>query len=85
MPLTPDQIAAYHRDGFVTAHEVFAADAAALQAESDRLLTLTHLMESNNIRCRWQDHVETGECRFDCFDPSLTSVRCARASLVRLC
>jgi hypothetical protein len=26
-------------------------------------------MDPNNIRCRWQDHVETGECRFDCFDP----------------
>ena len=29
------------------------------------------LIGSVNIRCRWQNHVETGECRFDCFDPVL--------------
>jgi hypothetical protein len=27
------------------------------------------LTDSDNIRCRWQNHIETGECRFDCFDP----------------
>ncbi len=69
MSLTPEQIAAYHRDGFVTAHGVFAAEAAALQAECERLTGLKPLIDSNNIRCRWQDHAETGECRFDCFDP----------------
>lgn len=69
MPLSPDQIAAYHRDGFITARGVFAAEAAALQQDAERLMMLTPLMDSNNIRCRWQDHAETGECRFDCFDP----------------
>jgi hypothetical protein len=69
MPLTPAQIAAYHRDGFVTAPGVFSRKAAELKDEAVRLMGLTHLMESNNIRCRWQDHAETGECRFDCFDP----------------
>lgn len=69
MSLTPDQIAAYHRDGYVIARGVFAAEAAELQDEASRLITLTHLMDANNVRCRWQDHAETGECRFDCFDP----------------
>ncbi|HEY1050070.1 MAG TPA: phytanoyl-CoA dioxygenase family protein [Prosthecobacter sp.] len=69
MPLTPDQIAAYHRDGFLIVPGVFAAEAVALQQDAERLMTLTALMDSNNIRCRWQDHAETGECRFDCFDP----------------
>ncbi|TDU68127.1 ectoine hydroxylase-related dioxygenase (phytanoyl-CoA dioxygenase family) [Prosthecobacter fusiformis] len=69
MPLTPDQISAYHRDGYLTVRGVFADDAAALQDEAERLMTLSHLMDANNIRCRWQDHAETGECRFDCFDP----------------
>lgn len=69
MPLTPEQISDYHRDGYVTALGVFTSEAAALQEDAERLLTLTPLMESNNIRCRWQDNVETGECRFDCFDP----------------
>ncbi len=69
MSLTPDQIGAYHRDGFITAHGIFAAEAEALQNEAVRLTGLAPLIDSNNIRCRWQDHAETGECRFDCFDP----------------
>ena len=27
------------------------------------------LIDTANIRCRWQDHATTGECLFDCFDP----------------
>src|SRR5215510_11226791 len=27
------------------------------------------LIDKQNIRCRWQNHCDTGECRFDCFDP----------------
>lgn len=69
MKLTDEQIASYNRDGFLTVPGVFAAEAAALQNEAARLMTLTALMDSNNIRCRWQNHAETGECRFDCFDP----------------
>ncbi len=69
MDLRTDQIAAYHRDGFVTVRGLFAAGATALQDEAARLTGLAHLIDSNNIRCRWQDHAETGECRFDCFDP----------------
>lgn len=69
MSLTLDQISAYHRDGYLTVPGVFKEEATALQEEAARLLTLTPLMEANNIRCRWQDHAETGECRFDCFDP----------------
>ena len=69
MPLTPEQIAAYHRGGFVTARGVFAAAVAELQNEASRLTGLTPLIDVNNIRCRWQNHAETGECRFDCFDP----------------
>jgi 2-aminoethylphosphonate dioxygenase len=69
MPLSPDQISSYHRDGFLTVPAAFAHEAEALQNEAARLMTLSALMDSNNIRCRWQDHAETGECRFDCFDP----------------
>lgn len=69
MSLTPDQLSDYHRDGFLTVRGVFAAEAAALQKDAERLMTLNALIDANNIRCRWQDHAETGECRFDCFDP----------------
>lgn len=40
-----------------------------LRREANRLLQRADLMDSDNIRCRWQNHVDTGECRFDCFDP----------------
>lgn len=69
MPLTAEQIASYHREGFLIVPGVFAAESEVLQDEAARLMAMTHLMDSNNIRCRWQNHAETGECRFDCFDP----------------
>src|SRR5258708_31573592 len=40
-----------------------------LAIQARRLFQRTDLIDSDNIRCRWQNHVETGECRFDCFDP----------------
>ena len=60
----------YHRDGFITIPEVLSGEEVrALQAEADRLLARTDLIDNDNLRCRWQNHVDTGECRFDCFDP----------------
>ena len=74
MPLAksrhPDYPALYQSQGHVTIPAVF--DAAAireLEVECDRLLSLQSLIHSDNIRCRWANHVETDECRFDCFDP----------------
>lgn len=68
--VSPAQVDQYHRDGFLILREAFSAEeAAALQTEAERLMSRTDLMDSDNIRCRWQNHVETGECRFDCFDP----------------
>jgi 2-aminoethylphosphonate dioxygenase len=64
------QICQYHDDGFLVLRGVFSAEEAGeLAAEAERLFARTELIEINNIRCRWQNHVETGECRFDCFDP----------------
>jgi ectoine hydroxylase-related dioxygenase (phytanoyl-CoA dioxygenase family) len=63
-------VAQYNRDGFLIVRGVLApTDIAALDAEANRLLQRTDLMDTNNIRCRWQDDTITGECRFDCFDP----------------
>ena len=60
----------YHADGFLIVRGVFAADRIAeLDTEAQRLLGRADLIDSDNIRCRWQDHAETKECRFDCFDP----------------
>lgn len=69
--LNPEQVARYHDDGFLVVRRVFSAeemDEAAI--ESERLFTTRRdLMDTRNIRCRWQNHFETGECRFDTFDP----------------
>jgi len=60
----------YHCDGFVTVRKVLTPEEiATLQAEAARLFERNDLIDSDNIRCRWQNHSETGECRFDCFDP----------------
>src|SRR5262249_55403001 len=42
---------------------------ALVSMEADALLGRTDLIASDNIRCRWQPHVETQECLFETFDP----------------
>lgn len=42
---------------------------ARAAAEADRLFQRRDLIDSRNIRCRWQNHYQTDECRFDTFDP----------------
>jgi len=60
----------YRADGFAMARGVFSpAEVAEMAREADRLLLRTELIDTDNIRCRWQNHETTGECRFDCFDP----------------
>jgi hypothetical protein len=61
----------YLRDGYLLLPGLFAADEAAAAAdEADRLLRECHdLIHTDNLRCRWQNHVETGECLFETFDP----------------
>jgi ectoine hydroxylase-related dioxygenase (phytanoyl-CoA dioxygenase family) len=69
-PVSAEQLQQYYDDGFLVVREVFAADEiAALAAEADTLFARQELIDKQNIRCRWQDHAQTKECRFDCFDP----------------
>jgi ectoine hydroxylase-related dioxygenase (phytanoyl-CoA dioxygenase family) len=69
-PIDTVQAAQYHVDGFLVVRQVFGRDRIAeLEAEADRLCRRLDLIDPNNIRCRWQDHATSGECRFDCFDP----------------
>ena len=68
--LTAAQVAQYDRDGYLILRQVFTAEEiASLAAEAETLLERRELMDTQNIRCRWSDHVETQECTFDCFDP----------------
>src|SRR5262245_28910008 len=78
--LAPEKIATYRHDGFIIVHDVFTREEVEeLDAEAGRLLKRADLIDSDNIRCRWQNCVTTGECRFDCFDPVIDlSPTCAR-------
>ncbi|HTI68629.1 MAG TPA: phytanoyl-CoA dioxygenase family protein, partial [Candidatus Limnocylindria bacterium] len=68
--LTAEQQARYNSQGFLILRGVFSpAEARELQQEATRLFQRSDLMDSDNIRCRWSNHHETEECRFDCFDP----------------
>jgi len=53
---------------------------AALADEADRLLAdCKHLIDRNNLRCRFMQHVDSGEPLFEVFDPvSDISPLCAR-------
>ena len=60
----------YRRTGFLIVRNVFNEDEIqALQAEADLRLERSELIDTQNIRCRWQDNAATGECMVDCFDP----------------
>ncbi len=60
----------YRADGYAIVKHVFSpGEMAALSEEANRLFALGDLIDVDNLRCRWQNHVETSECRFDCFDP----------------
>jgi 2-aminoethylphosphonate dioxygenase len=65
-----DAIDRYALDGYVVCPGVFARDEIVeLSREANRLFSRRDLIDFRNIRCRWQNHHETGECRFDTFDP----------------
>jgi 2-aminoethylphosphonate dioxygenase len=65
-----DAAVSYTEDGFAIFRSVFTSEEIlALDAEASRLFQRSDLIDTDNIRCRWQNHVQTRECRFDCFDP----------------
>ena len=72
----------YEEDGFAVVREVFSGDEISeLESEATRLYQRSDLIDTDNIRCRWQNHFQTGECRFDCFDPVIDlSPACERAA-----
>jgi ectoine hydroxylase-related dioxygenase (phytanoyl-CoA dioxygenase family) len=66
-----DQRRAWDRDGFLVVRDFFpAAQIANAAAEADELLVRHRaLMDVNNLRCRFQANVVTGDQQFECFDP----------------
>lgn len=76
------QTSRYRAEGYLVVRRLFSADRIAeLEAETVRLRQRTDLIDTENIRCRWQNDVNTGECRFDCFDPVIDlSILCERTA-----
>jgi len=68
--LSTDERRQFDEQGYLIVRGVFeAAEMAVLRWESQALFERRDLIDSDNLRCRWQDHASTGECLFDCFDP----------------
>jgi 2-aminoethylphosphonate dioxygenase len=72
---------AYERDGYVVLRGLFdAAEIVHAGEEAFELLQRCRpLMSVRNLRCRWQSHVETGECTFETFDPIIDLSPASRA------
>jgi len=69
--ITPSQLNAYHKNGFIVLRRVFAdGEVNSMQRECDRLLIeAAALVDTNNVRCRFMPHHETGDLLFEVFDP----------------
>ncbi|MEZ6142433.1 MAG: phytanoyl-CoA dioxygenase family protein [Zavarzinella sp.] len=61
----------YLQDGYLLIRNLISPDdMAGAQQEADRLISeYAQLQSVNNLRCRWQNNVFTGECTFETFDP----------------
>jgi ectoine hydroxylase-related dioxygenase (phytanoyl-CoA dioxygenase family) len=56
--------------GFLVVRQLFNdAEVAELVREADRVVKCDDLIDTDNLRCRWQSDCLTGECLFDAFDP----------------
>jgi hypothetical protein len=79
--LDATQVARYAADGYLIVPGVFSsAEIGELGAEAMRVRGREDLIDTDNIRCRWQDDLD-GVCRFDCFDPVIDfSDACARVA-----
>ena len=69
--LTPGQLEQYRADGFLVLRNVFTpAEIEATSLEANRLLEdRRDLIDTNNLRCRYQKDVAAGACVFETFDP----------------
>src|SRR5262245_26250218 len=68
--LSSAQRRAYAEQGFLVVQGVFTPDEMeAAAAEAETLVARKDLIDTRNLRCRWQPHCDDGECLFETFDP----------------
>jgi hypothetical protein len=69
-PLGPGDVEQYKTKGFLVLRDVFRPDEVkAVQDEAEALLAREDLKDRQNLRVRWQVHLETMEPVFELFDP----------------
>jgi ectoine hydroxylase-related dioxygenase (phytanoyl-CoA dioxygenase family) len=78
-PAAGAQRAAYEADGYLVVRGLFDRDEIAeVAAEAAALAERSDLIDTRNLRCRWQPHCDNGECLFETFDPVIDlAPRCA--------
>lgn len=83
--LSPAQIQEYDANGFLALRGLFEPEEIdAVSVEVTTLLKRTDLIDTDNLRCRYQTDLRTGECRFETFDPIIDlSPQCARLAADR--
>jgi hypothetical protein len=68
--LTEQQCRHYDEEGHLVIRGLFEPELmAGAAAEAESLLTRQDVIATDNLRCRWQTNVHTGECQFETFDP----------------
>jgi ectoine hydroxylase-related dioxygenase (phytanoyl-CoA dioxygenase family) len=67
---TSEQARDYDEQGFAVVRRLLAPELMAeAAAEAAALMKRQDLIDTDNLRCRWQTNVHTGECQFETFDP----------------
>ena len=65
-----DAAGSYREQSYGIVRGLFSRDEiTTLDEEAQQLLTRTDLIDTNNLRCRWQTDIDTDACAFDAFDP----------------
>src|SRR5262249_32250857 len=65
-----DAVQNFATSGYGIVRNLFSPDEIdTLDVEARQLLKRADLINTNNLRCRWQTDVETDACVFDAFDP----------------
>jgi 2-aminoethylphosphonate dioxygenase len=79
--LSAEQVRSYNDQGYLVVRGLLPDLVAEADTEAEVLLQRRELIHSNNLRCRWQPHFQTGECLFETFDPVVDiSPVCARVA-----
>ena len=85
MTQTKSKIEAYHERGYLVLPGLFSREEMAdVSGECDSLLRRNDLIDSDNLRCRYQPNESGGPCLFETFDPVIDiAPRCAAVAADR--